>query len=201
LVGEVVHNLRSALDQTIYAAAANPSRKHQFPIVSQEREWPGQRDRRLRTVPAEVVEIVEAIQPFHAEPPLTSERNLLALLARLSNADKHRLLHTAVLALVEAKPEFQLVQDVAEVRDAHVFGGPLTSGAEFARLEIVPTGPNPKIRVAGEFRFRVAFTDPLQPGSVIDGAPVIELLTEIWRLVQQTCIRIEFTCKQLRGEI
>lgn len=201
LIGELVHNLRSALDQTIYAAAAQPSGAHQFPIVSTAGDWPRQRAQRLATVPDEVVDLVEQLQPFHAQPPLTPERNLLALLARLSNADKHRLLHTAVMALVEAQPEFELVQDVAEIRNVHIFYGALTHGAELARLEIVPTGPNPKIRVAGEFGFRIAFTDPLQPGSVLEGAPVLELMTDIWRLVQQTCIRIEFTCKQLRGEV
>lgn len=197
LIGELVHNLRSALDHAVSAAAAEPSRAHQFPIVLEREDWPKQRDGRLKTLPAAVVELIKAQQPFHAQPPLTPERHLLAVLARLSNADKHRLLHTAVLSIAEARPEFQLVQDVADVRDTHVFYGPLERGAELARLLIVPAGPNPKIRVAGEFAFTLAFTDPLRRGSVLDGAPVIELLTAIWRLVEDIVIRIEFTCAQL----
>lgn len=194
LIGEIVHNLHSALDHAVYAAAAEPSRKTQFPIVAKREDWPRQLAVQLRSVPDEIVEQIERLQPFHAEPPSTPEHHLLAILNRLSNMDKHRLLHTAALTLEGALPRFEVGSDVAFGEQKKVSTGRLEEGTVLARLMIRPSGPNPTVKMHGEFELNVVFTDPTRPGSVIEGAAVLGLLTAIWHLVSDVVIRMEFTC-------
>ena len=48
LVGEVVHNLRSALDQAVYAASVSPSRANEFPVCRNPDEWEGRSSKLLK---------------------------------------------------------------------------------------------------------------------------------------------------------
>jgi hypothetical protein len=104
LIGELVHNMRSALDHTIYAAATSPGDKNQFPIFTDKTDWDRKVESMLRSVPDEIVEIVEEAQPYNAPPGTDPKTHLLAILNRLSNYDKHRLLHTSVVTLQGAAP-------------------------------------------------------------------------------------------------
>lgn len=199
LIGEIVHNLRSALDHAVYAAAAEPSGTTQFPIVRKREDWPSRLAVQLRSVPDQIVEQVERVQPFHAEPPSTPERHLLAILNRLSNMDKHRLLHTAALTLEGVLPRFEVGSDIAFAEQKDVFTGRLEDGTVLARLMVLPSGPNPTMKMHGEFELNVVFTDPTRLGSVIEGADVLGLLAAIWRLVSDVVIRMEFTCGSESG--
>lgn len=192
LIGEVIHNMRSALDHTIYATAQRPSRKNQFPIYTSRRGWDSQAGRMLRSVPLHVAEFVESRQPFQASGTERPDQHMLAILNRLSNHDKHRLLHTAITTLHSvSSPSVTMVRDVSAIHDVEFTMGPLRVGADLARFTITPDGPNPELNLKGEFALGVAFTDPLGRDRVIEGAEVLPLLLAVYRFTWDTCVRIE----------
>lgn len=91
IIGDCVHNLRSALDYVAWElAGSNPGdTQTQFPIFDTREGWDSRRERRIGRWPAEARALVEQLQPFQsADPPTTA----LSGLRRLSDADKHKLL-------------------------------------------------------------------------------------------------------------
>lgn len=101
LVGDVLHNLRSALDHlaralvvTSGARAVDGSRGTTFPVRDTRREHPA------RLVPSawpEIDALVDAVQPYNW-PDADRAKHPLLVLHQLNNIDKHRLLHVAVIA-------------------------------------------------------------------------------------------------------
>jgi hypothetical protein len=107
ILGDFVHNVRSALDQTIWqlvkANGCTPERTTQWPVSETEGQW--RNDITHRDIdnrgPAptaglsnDAFELVRQFQPFQAGKKLRSKDPLL-ILHRLSNEDKHRTLHAA----------------------------------------------------------------------------------------------------------
>ncbi len=117
VLGDAVQNLRSSLDHAIYAAA-NGKGRTQFPIYERASDFQNKGREDIATVPASIQAIVEQAQPFNtivAEP----HRDALAVLADLSNGDKHRSITAAVAyvgmpSLEHLRPSFGPPQ--AEVR-------------------------------------------------------------------------------------
>jgi hypothetical protein len=105
LIGELVHNLRSGLDHAVYAAAKAPSGSTQFPIFTRRSDWDKKAHDMIRSVPDEIADMIEQAQPYRAPKGTDPREHLLAILNRLSNYDKHRLLHTAVMTLEGALPD------------------------------------------------------------------------------------------------
>lgn len=97
LLGDAVHNLRSALDHLVYALAVRESgqdpplaaRHLGFPITTAAEEWRGQKHTKTRGLSPEMRALVKSVQPFSSvggDP----DADLLAILSRLDIADKHR---------------------------------------------------------------------------------------------------------------
>ena len=116
LIGEIVHDLRSALDQTFFALADGPGmdpRDLQFPIFKEEPNYdrwraPGIWGRKRRKDPMRHVSdtarrVICLWQPFQdkarGEDPAA---NVLARLNEMSNFDKHRITTPVVTGLVSA---------------------------------------------------------------------------------------------------
>jgi hypothetical protein len=94
IVGDCVHNLRSALDAAVWelsSLSGNPAHPDwvAFPIVSTPKEWNDRLKRGLHAVPDHIIERVKAVQPMMLDPEDRSG-DPLAILARLNNDDKHR---------------------------------------------------------------------------------------------------------------
>lgn len=95
IIGDCVHNLRSALDSAVWEFAtlngAKPSRPNlvQFPVVERPERWTEAVGTRLQCVPHEVVERIRITQPL-MRPEDERPRDPLVLLQHLSNTDKHR---------------------------------------------------------------------------------------------------------------
>ncbi|MFC7794158.1 hypothetical protein [Streptomyces cinereoruber] len=114
ILGDALYGLRSALDACVWeyahidgAAPPNPERV-QFPVVRKRRNWTDVRSRSLQSVPDEVAERIELLQPFHGggDP----DGHPLSLLSDLNNLDKHR-----------ASIEFSLARDSVDQNVAFVF--------------------------------------------------------------------------------
>ena len=95
LLGDCIHNIRSALDACIWEFATRDGRtppkprQVQFPIVDSEPRWAAARRDQLQTVPTEIAERVRILQPY-TRPEHERPRDALVLLQEFSNLDKHR---------------------------------------------------------------------------------------------------------------
>ena len=107
LLGEAIHDLRSALDQIVYQLTiANTGKaldRTQFPIFSKRRRFaetskrfpygvPGSGLHQIRGVASGPHSFIEALQPYPQRRTRTVHRSI-ANLHDLWNQDKHRLVH------------------------------------------------------------------------------------------------------------
>ena len=87
IAGEIVHNLRSTLDNLIWMLAYRNSghevKNTQFPIAYSRQEFDQQRKRRLKGLTPTQIDVIEKLQPYNGGV-------WLQMLAELSNPDKHR---------------------------------------------------------------------------------------------------------------
>lgn len=112
LVGDCVHNLRSALDNLVYGLArlkADPPsdpRGIHFPIFTSKEafEKSGSVKSTLTQLPDHAAELVTAWQPFHRENSDHIAADALNLLHHLSNQDKHRLPQVVLLSVNRKRP-------------------------------------------------------------------------------------------------
>jgi len=96
-VGEIVHNMRSALDHIVWELVilntGNPPRtnQNQFPIFETEAGFNARGVRKfLHDVRADAINLIQSEQPFRTGEGVKSP---LWHMRELSNADKHRTLH------------------------------------------------------------------------------------------------------------
>ena len=92
IAGEIIHDLRSALDNLIYEVSRQNNNdveveQTQF-VIADDQEFYRNQQRRLRKLTEEQRLKVESIQPYNNEDKWAS------LLSDLSNRDKHRYLIT-----------------------------------------------------------------------------------------------------------
>lgn len=84
LLGEMLYQLRSALDACIYQGAINATkkdppddeRKLEFPITNDPKEWPNLKKRRLFSLPVTIQDAIERIQPYKNQSFLSSKIRL-----------------------------------------------------------------------------------------------------------------------------
>jgi hypothetical protein len=100
VVGDLVHNLRCALDHTIWqlvlANGEKPDGGNQFPIYTHTPD-PSKYAARVRGVGDRAKAVIADLQPYLRPNPPTPE--LLGVLADLSNTDKHQTIHSAVVVM------------------------------------------------------------------------------------------------------
>ena len=99
VVGDAAHNLRSALDQLVWALArleVDEPERTQFPIFKASDEFARFGTRMLSGVAADASAFIERLQPYHVSDVYTDP---LFILSRLSNIDKHRHVHLAQTSL------------------------------------------------------------------------------------------------------
>jgi hypothetical protein len=107
LLGDAVHNMRSALDHLVYAGAIhvtgkNPppdERKLQFVIVDSLDDWlSAQQQQHMRPLTDEIRTFIEGVQPFKSRDPDGYRLNLLRWVRELDDADKHRAIRPVFIA-------------------------------------------------------------------------------------------------------
>ena len=91
-VGEITYNLRSALDQLVYALVLNndeePSRQNEFPVFNKEADYQREAPRKLKGVARDRRDLIESFQPFQG-----GIGRHLWMLHVICNVDKHRHLN------------------------------------------------------------------------------------------------------------
>ena len=150
MLGDFAHNARSALDHLIWelVPAAERGNHTHFPILETEKKWDWEVEHRRPDdgkpptygLSPEAFALVKTFQPFQ---PLGRKGKAIAQplmrLARLSNTDKHRVLH-GVVAYIARKPhDLQLVPRgfvaIEKVRFAPP-GQILENGAKLADIKV-----------------------------------------------------------------
>lgn len=142
VIGEIVHNLRSGLDHLAYAMCLShrpckaPPRGTEFPIFWDEDRFddikPGGGRYKIRGMSWEMQHAIRELQPYQAGN--TPKAQSLWLLQEMSNIDKHRQLHLAVIGYPAITtfedPDVEIIpvwsKDSREVARAH----PLTPDAQ-----------------------------------------------------------------------
>jgi hypothetical protein len=147
VLGEAIHNMRSALDhliwQIVVACGNTPSQWNQFPIFDSPARFQKRVVRRrergepsmLLGVDDRTFDAIEQLQPYH----VSSDRHVhaLAVLRDLSNTDKHRLVHTSLYSLTEDTPQIEGTGfDAIEI---HWGPTAIREGAKLARFRLVST--------------------------------------------------------------
>lgn len=152
-IGEIVHNLRSALDHLVWElvilSTGRPPTlptKNQFPIFRYQDGFSGRGVRaQLRRVRQDAIDLIQAEQPFHTGEDINSP---LWHLHELSNADKHRTLHVTGTLLDafnvkfpplnrHAKPVHHLRRNVGPIQEDAVIAG--VSSPDFTEWPFINT--------------------------------------------------------------
>jgi hypothetical protein len=119
LLGELLYQLRSALDAciyqaTVYATGQDPppdDDKLEFPITLELTEFPKLKKRRLMHLKQDLQDAVESVQPYNTPslPPEKLVKNVnrsLGILNDLARKDRHRRLHVVGAWPVKNHPKF-----------------------------------------------------------------------------------------------
>ena len=98
LIGDTVHNLRSALDHLMWQVTlldgGTPNDSTQFPIASKSKaQFDRMANRRIPGLRAKHRTLLKRVQPYHAGND--AHRHPLSVLATLSNTDKHQIVNPA----------------------------------------------------------------------------------------------------------
>jgi hypothetical protein len=179
IVGDIAHNLRSALDYLVWELVASHSGgpEHlgwpypQFPIYTDPKKWdPAGKKSPIRGVSPQAAERLKLVQPFNPNPTVLGPSPLL-LLHHLWNRDKHRSI-TVVSGAVRGpdglmygrsplSKDMRLVpvRDVAEIIDAESFWGIPIDGHPLVQATIRPSGPSPRVELEGKSIAGLLFDD------------------------------------------
>lgn len=159
LVGDVLHNLRSALDHLVWQLAiigTGPAeRRNQFPIFDDPEMFKQRRERYLHGVSQKHRARIEAYQPYKGG----TEGQALTVLALLNDIDKHRVVHASSRLAMTGPESIKLTN----VRRAEIRGRDITNledGAEVYRvLSTDIIDPNVEVKVQTAIRWSLGFGD------------------------------------------
>lgn len=176
-VGEILHNLRSALDhlvsQLLLANGQEPSRQNSYPIVNDESEWSKNKDR-LKGVTPRVETIVERLQPYTGGINLPFDVRAFGTLHTLCNIDKHRHLNMVIVRTSGIGP--------IDFEDDHpLFNRPSTSPplqgqglcGKIEKGKVLLRFNNAMVELQPSFQIEVRFEDAREPEVPADTVPYI----------------------------
>jgi hypothetical protein len=194
IIGEIVHNLRSALDHSIYELtcieAGHPLDGTEFPVFKDESKYfevkkrgepapksglskiRGIKDERRRA-------IIRDLQPFEfRKTHKPHEHSILAFIHELNIVDKHRTLHLCRMATTSISVHW--LRDTYPISNTLVMRR-LEDGAEFARWK--PVGDfNDEVDMESEVSFEIAFGDSVP---ILEGKGVITICEHLIRGVER----------------
>jgi hypothetical protein len=198
LIGEVVHNLRSALDHLVWelvihnTGAPPRATKSGFPIFNTEAGYDAKNHAPVlvQGVAADTAALIKSLNPFSTGEGAKSP---LWLLQKLSNFDKHRTLHLTSTLLRGANFSLPPLKPMVRITGYQVArAGPVKDGAEIARFSLVGPPGSPfmaedQMRVEVKVSGGVAF----DPGcDEVSGKDVMETLTLIGIRASETIKRV-----------
>ncbi len=176
IIGDCVHNLRSALDNLVYDLAISYigfaplpedlAKRLEFPIFGNRAMKPGEHRTKIGCINPRAQTVIKRLQPCRRGDDFVYHP--LWKLRELSNFDKHRLVHLAMLDQREnvfgaawgrntsiehlTFPGAEIIEPLSK---EPIEG--IEDGAEVARYRAVPIDPSKKMHVYFHLIFGVAF--------------------------------------------
>jgi hypothetical protein len=152
--GDAIQNYRSALDHIAWQLVkhgSTPKPKNptavQFPIFTRESDFRAKVAARLPGVSRAPGGPCDFIHFAHGYRRGKAHNEILLLLNKLSNDDKHRALHTTVAALHGARHQSSFTHCRPIAFDNPPVPPTIKPGAEIAHLRVVVTGPDPEVEM------------------------------------------------------
>jgi hypothetical protein len=190
VVGDCLHNLRSALDNLAFELAlANKGTKmsksiandSQFPIFRTKDGFDKKGKPMIRGIHADAKTIIERLQPYNRKNlPITTSS--LWWLRELSNSDKHRLPHLAVAAA----HQITLISTHARsLEAAEISTEPFEGRAVIAKFD-VPFGAHAEVSMQRPPTFGIVFGERSPDFTQEFG--VVSTLANIQRYVTETVV-------------
>lgn len=195
-VGDILTNLRAALDHTFWAAVhANsgpPKKPHliSFPLTPTTTQFKKPRKELQPLVARDFWELVEKVQPFQADQP---ENAPLEWLRWLSNMDKHRTVHILGRMEFDAGPIIVTGDNRYEIVDEWHITGPVQDGDVVARLKIRRPAGNQEIILTPTFTYSPALQVGDEPGRPIP-------LHVVMRAIQEYVFAVVSNATDILGE-
>ena len=184
-IGEILHNLRSALDHLIWelvilATGSPPDlpTKLQFPIFKTKERFKSRGiPQQLASVPQAAIDLIESEQPFN----VGGDKNPLWHLSELSNCDKHRTLHLTGVMVQVFSVDMPRILEQMEIRHLEsAKAGPIQQDAVIGRVHLSGSLPWPfeGNQITGHLKVNMAFSPatPAVGGQL--AVPTIEGIAE-----------------------
>ncbi len=194
IIGEIVHDLRSALDHSIYELTCiqdgHPLVRTEFPVFEDEMKYFALEKRGNPTPTSGLFKIrgikdekrravIKGLQPFEfrkTHPP--DQLPIIALVHELNIVDKHRTLHLCRMSTTQLQT--RVLRDIHPISMAVVIQR-LEDGTEVARWK--PVGNfNDEVDMESEVSFEIAFGDSVH---ILDGKGVITICERLIRGVER----------------
>jgi len=156
IIGEISHGLRSSLNNLAAALSGTPNADGDFPIFVNESDFSARGRPKIARMSGPHQAAIECLQPYQRREP---DETPLAILNRLARIDKHRDGTFSVIADVYPSSKFNAVRDIAGYGQAELFAGVMKSGDPLAKIEVIPSGPNPELHIEINFLAGIAFGD------------------------------------------
>jgi hypothetical protein len=183
IIGDFAHNARSALDLLVYQLSALPDddtrrKRLQFPIVDTKKGYLRNEGTYLACVSDTHRAIIKFLQPYQGRDGF--EGDPLGMLAKINNADKHRIIHTVEIypgfesigfkgTRLGKKASFEMVGDGIITEDYTVI-------ARISLPDTVEVNMNPQVLTDIQFG---------QSSSRVEGRPVLSTLKLILDHVEE----------------
>jgi hypothetical protein len=139
IIGDAIQNMRAALDHLVHelsTPAGRDSPRTAFPIYDDERSFKVNGIPKVETITGDELLLIERVQPFNSPEP---QNDPLAILQKLSNRDKHRLLVPVVAALAEL--DSWVASENAEVAFTFLEPGAVVDGEPIVTITATPLDP------------------------------------------------------------
>jgi hypothetical protein len=178
ITGDCVHNLRSALDQLVYAlvekAGGKPTKRTRFPIFTTQTKWADGHAAHTKGLSAPMLAEVDALQPYHgghkaSHPSL----HPLHLLDVYWNWDKHNV-------LLPTWGSFEGLRDLLYSpnddcgewvsQSSLPWGQDVQDGTEIFRVTFRNPGPSPEMEMHRQVSFDI---------SLGSGPPLTQRVSEL----------------------
>ena len=171
VIGDCVHNLRSALDHLAWQLATDRAtglapKGTEFPVFLERDKYkkldrsgrpaPGSGAFKVRGMSAAAQAAIEGLQPYNRSDGVP-ELHPLWLLQALSNEDKHRVLSVVGTIMEESEITFRQPPVDADLEMSFDYGVPLEPETRIGQLRFQPRGPQATVNFEVEGTFFVAF--------------------------------------------
>jgi hypothetical protein len=180
ILGESVHDVRSALDHLVWGFAKDRSERTGFPIFDTKKDWTIKAPAMYWSVPTGFARLLDHVQPYHRGDVNEARKHPLWILNALWNLDKHRTIPATALIADTGEAEIIRHEGIARTPSIHFIGGArYKKGNVVAKARIKPdaSGREPQIEANFKMSFDVGFGD-------IKSAPSISYQPVDWALYE-----------------